>query len=173
MSKSIPLTVDHFWIWEFSVIFFACGSLSLERGVFSLLAFLFTVKLHDHKQPWYEMDYFRLRFHISVHYLRKPRQEAVDRNWWRVPREKWWLLPWSSLLFQWAFGWHPGLPGQVCTVRSKLCPHTLIISQENAPVLPACRIYKDVFAIQIPSFQMTLVNVKLMKKLRSSGLIKI
>lgn len=87
MSKSLPLTVHHLWIWKPSVTFSHVDPWALRRGVFSLLGFLFMVKYHDHKQLWYEMDYFRLRFHTSVHYLRKPRQKAVDRNWWRVPRE--------------------------------------------------------------------------------------
>lgn len=163
MSKSLPLTVHYLWIWESSVIFFPCGSLCLERGMFSLLAFLFTVKHNDHKQLWYEMDYFCLRIQISVHYLRKPRQEAIDKNWWRVPREVI-IVALILIAFPVSFRIEPRAtrPGVYCAQQT-MPSHINNQSRKCTTVLSTCQIYEDVF--QIPSFQVTLVDVQLMKKI--------
>lgn len=133
--------------------------------MFFLLAFLFTVKHNDHKQLWYEMDYSHLQFQISVHYLRKPRQEAIDRNRWRVPREVI-IVALILIAFPVSFWIAPRAtrPGVYCAQQT-MPSHINHQSRKCTTVLSTCLIYEDVFAIQILSFQVTLVDVKLMKKI--------
>lgn len=126
------------------------------------------MKHHNQKQLGKERVYFSVLIHITVHHWRKSGQEP--RAWTNVEaREKCGLPACSSGLCQPASCRTQTTSSRVTTAHSDLGPPTLLINQENIPrPIQQVDLVRE-FSIKGPSNKITLLCIKLMEKLVSTG----